>query len=171
MERAKLKELGLTDEQIDAVMTDHGKDINAALEGKTALNTRVTELEAELTKYADYSALQEEVVALREGNAELANLRAEKEKRDYGDRLTAAMNGRQFVNDVTRDHVFGKFVEAAKDPSNEGKNDVDLLTAVIGDKESDYIKSKVSITMTPTQTLQRGEDVTDNGIKMIPYKG
>ena len=169
MERAKLKELGLTDEQIDAVMTDHGKDINAALEGKTALNTRVTELEAELTKYADYSALQEEVVALREGNAELANLRAEKEKRDYGDRLTAAMNGRQFVNDVTRDHVFGKFVEAAKDPSNEGKNDVDILTTVIGDKESDYIKSKVSITMTPTVgTLGKGAE-DDGKFKLVPY--
>ena len=169
MERAKLKELGLTDEQIEAVMTDHGKAMSVALEGKTAQATRITELEAELAKYADYSALQEEVVALRAGNEELANLRAEKENRDYGDRLTAAMNGRQFVNDVTRNHVFGQFVTAAKDPSNEGKSDADLLTAVIGDKEADYIKSKVSLIMTPTQTMRGGEDTTANGIKMIPY--
>lgn len=171
MERAKLKELGLTDEQIEAVMADHGKAVNAALDGKAALTARVTELEGKLTEYADYSALKEEVENLRAGSEELATLRAEKENRDYGDRLTAAMNGRQFVNDVTRDHVFGKFVTAAKDPANNGKTDADLLTAAIGDKEADYIKSKVSITMTPTQTMQRGEDTTANGIKMIPYKG
>lgn len=171
MERAKLKELGLTDEQIEAVMADHGKAVNAALDGKAALTAKVTELEGKLTEYADYSALKEEVENLRAGSEELATLRAEKENREYGDRLTAAMNGRQFVNDVTRDHVFGKFVTAAKDPANNGKTDADLLTAAIGDKEADYIKSNVSITMTPTQTMQRGEDTTANGIKMIPYKG
>ena len=171
MERAKLKELGLTDEQIEAVMADHGKAVNAALDGKAALTAKVTELEGKLTEYADYSALKEEVENLRAGSEELATLRAEKENRDYGDRLTAAMNGRQFVNDVTRDHVFGKFVTAAKDPANNGKTDADLLIAAIGDKEADYIKSKVSITMTPMQTMQRGEDTTANGIKMIPYKG
>jgi hypothetical protein len=171
MERAKLKEIGLTDEQIEAVMADHGKAVNAALDGKAALTAKVTELEGKLTEYADYSALKEEVATLRAGNEELATLRAEKESRDYGDRLTAAMNGRQFVNGVTRDHVFGKFVEAAKDPANNGKNDADLLAAVIGDNEADYIKSKVSITMTPTQTMQRGKDTTANGIEMIPYKG
>lgn len=171
MERAKLKEIGLTDEQIEAVMADHGKAVNAAIDGKAALTAKVTELEGKLTEYADYSALKEEVETLRAGNEELATLRAEKESRDYGDRLTAAMNGRQFVNNVTRDHVFGKFVEAAKDPANDGKNDADLLAAVIGDNEADYIKSKVSITMTPTQTMQRSEDTTANGIKMIPYKG
>lgn len=178
MERAKLKEIGLTDEQIEAVMADHGKAVNAALDGKAALTAKVTELEGKvtelegkLTEYADYSALKEEIETLRAGNEELATLRAEKESRDYGDRLTAAMNGRQFVNGVTRDHVFGKFVEAAKDPANNGKNDADLLAAVIGDNEADYIKSKVSITMTPTQTMQRGKDTTANGIEMIPYKG
>ena len=171
MERAKLKELGLTDEQIEAVMADHGKAVNAALDGKAALTAKVTELEGKLTEYADYSDLKAEVENLRAGSEELATLRAEKESRDYGDRLTAAMNGRQFVNDVTREHVFGKFVTAAKDPANDGKTDADLLTAVIGDKEADYIKSKVSITMTPTQTTQRAEDTTANGIKMIPYKG
>lgn len=171
MERAKLKEIGLTDEQIEAVMADHGKAVNAALDGKAALTAKVAELEGKLTEYADYSALKEEVDTLRAGNEELATLRAEKESRDYGDRLTAAMNGRQFVNNVTRDHVFGKFVEAAKDPANNGKNDADLLAAVIGDNEADYIKSKVSITMTPTQTMQRGKDTTANGIEMIPYKG
>ena len=169
MERAKLKELGLTDEQIEAVMTDHGKAMSAALEGKTAQASRITELEAELAKYADYSSLKEEVATLRAGSEELANLRAEKEKREYGDRLKAAMNGRQFVNDVTRDHVFNKFVEAAKDPSNEGKQDADLLTSVIGGKEADFIKSRVSIHMTPTQTLNKGEDTTSNGINMITY--
>lgn len=171
MERAKLKELGLTDDQIEAVMTDHGKAVTAALDGKSALNTRVTELEVELAKYADYSDLKAEVETLRAGNEELVTLRAEKESRDYGDRMTAAMNGRQFVNDVTRDHVFGKFVAAAKDPANDGKTDTDLLTVAIGDKEADYIKSKVSIEMPHMQSMQRGEDATANGIKMIPYNG
>ena len=171
MERAKLKELGLTDEQIEAVMTDHGKAVTAALDGKAALNTRVTELEGELAKYADYSDIKAENETLRAGNEELLALRAEKEARDYGDRMTAAMNGRQFVNDVTRDHVFGKFVTAAKDPANDGKTDADLLTAAIGDKEADYIKSKVSIEMPHMQPMQRGNDTTANGIQMIPYKG
>lgn len=171
MERAKLKGFGLTDEQINEIMNDHGEVVNAAKSGMADLQKKVTTLEEQLAAAADYSALKEEVETLRAGAEELATLRAEKESRDYGDRLTAAMNGRQFVNGVTRDHVFGKFVEAAKDPANDGKNDADLLAAVIGDNEADYIKSKVSITMTPTQTMQRGEDTTANGIKMIPYNG
>ena len=170
MERAKLKELGLTDEQIEAVMTDHGKAVNTALEGKNTLATRVTELEEELAKYADYASLKEEVTTLRAGNEELVNLRAYKEDREYGDRFTAAVGDKKFVNDVTANHVRSGFIAAAKDPANEGKTDADLLTVALGGKEADYLKSKVSISMTPMQMMPRGgEDITSNGIKMIPY--
>lgn len=168
MERAKLKGFGLTDEQIDEIMNDHGAVVNAAKSGKEALEQENERLSAELAEKADYSALKEEVESLRAGNQELVDLRAYKEDREYGDRFTSAVGDRAFVNDVTRDHVRSGFVAAAKDPSNEGKTDTDLLTAVVGDKEAEYYKSKVSIFMTPSMPTTHKDD-GGGKVKMVPY--
>lgn len=159
MKRDYLKELGLTDDQIEAVMTEHGKAMTPVIGDKTTLSARVTELEGQLAGYADYESIKQENESLRAGNEELVTLRAYKEDREYGDRFATAVGDKSFVNDVTRDHVRAGFIAAAKDTDNEGKSDADLLTAAIGGKEAEYFKSKVSITMTPAKQQKSFDDV------------
>lgn len=158
MERAFLEGYGLNKDQIDAIMDVNGRDINAAKDGKDAAILEAATLRDQLSRYADYDQLQQEVVSLREGNTELASLREYKDQREYGDRLATAMGDQKFVNDVTRDHVFGKFMEAAKDPANSEKKDEELLKSILDGHEGEYIKGKVTVTMTPTASTTENVD-------------
>ena len=163
MERAKLKGYGLTDEQIDEIMNDHGAVVNAAKSGMTDLQTKVTNLESQLAAHADYDAMKSELETFRAGqpaiDEELKNLREYKQGREYGDRFTAVLGDRKFVNEVTRDHVFGKFTSSAADQANEGKTDAEIFQTVVGGHEEEYFKSKFGIRMTPTQTGKAPDDV------------
>ena len=154
MERAKLKGYGLTDEQIDEIMNDHGAVVNAAKKGMTDLQEKVTTLEGQLAAHADYDAIKSELETFRAGqpalDQELKSLREYKTGREYGDRFDAVAGDKKFVNDVTRDHAFGKFTDAVADPANEGKTDSDIFAAVTEGKDAEWFASKVGIVMTPS---------------------
>lgn len=173
MERAKLKGYGLTDEQINEIMTDHGAVVNAAKNGMTELQEKVADLEGQLTARADYDTIKSELETLRAGqpaiDEELTSLREYKRGREYGDRFAAVVGDKKFVNDVTREHVFNKFTAAADDQANEGKTDADIFTAITDGKDAEWFASKVGITITPSNPRTGDGDPSPNGIKMIPY--
>lgn len=173
MERAKLKGFGLTDEQINEIMNDHGAVVNAAKSGMTELQEKVTSLEGLLAAHADYDAIKSELETFRAGqpaiDQELADLRAYKQGREYGDRFTAVVGDRKFVNDVTREHVFGKFTAAVADQANEGKTDSDIFASVTEGKDAEWFASKVRIEMTPSNPNMGEGNNSPSGIKMIPY--
>lgn len=50
MKREQLKELGLTDEQIEAVMKSHGETVNGLKTESETLKTKVSELEGDIAK-------------------------------------------------------------------------------------------------------------------------
>lgn len=166
MERAKLKGFGLTDEQIDEIMSDHGAVVNAAKNGMTDLQAKVTTLEGQLAAHADYDTIKSELETFRAGkpaiDQELKELRDWKKGREYGDRFTAATGDKKWVNDVTRDHAFDKFTAAVDDPANEGKTDSDIFTSITEGKDAEWFASKVGIVMTPSQPTK---DVVDNRIQ------
>jgi hypothetical protein len=149
MKREELKNLGLTDEQIDQVMTMHGTGITRekgkATEWEDKYNDLLAQNQQNTEKYANYDHDMEE----------LASLRTYKEGVEFDKRFTAAVGDKKFVNDVTRNHVFGQFTEAAKDPSNEGKADADILAPLLEGHEADYLASKVSIKMTPSGSIPK----------------
>lgn len=174
MERAKLKGYGLTDEQIDEIMTDHGAVVNAAKSGMTGLQEEITNLKGQLAAHADYDTIKSELETLHNGqpaiDQELKDLRAWKKSREYGDRFTSATGDKKWVNDVTREHAFGLFTAAADDPANEGKTDADLFTAITDGKEREWFSSRVTINMAPSNPRLGDGDPSPNGImKMIPY--
>ena len=154
MERAKLKGFGLTDEQIDEIMSDHGAVVNAAKNGMTELQEKVTSLEGQLAAHADYDTIKSELETFRAGqpevDKELKELREYKTGRENGDRFTAVVGDKKWVNDVTRDHAFGLFTAAVADPANEGKTDSDIFAAVTDGKDAEWFKSNVGIVMTPS---------------------
>ena len=144
MERAKLEGFGLTKEQIDEIMSDHGAVVNAAKNGMTELQGKVTTLEGQLAAHADYDAIKSELETFRAGqpaiDKELKELRDWKKGREYGDRFTAAVD----------------------DPANEGKTDADIFTSITEGKDAEWFASKVGIVMTPSQPTK---DVVDNRIQ------
>lgn len=162
MERAKLKGYGLTDEQIDEIMTDHGAVVNAAKSGKDALEAENATLKGQLANVADYDAMKAELETFRNGqpaiDRELEELRGYKKGREYGDRFTAAVGEKKWVNDVTRDHVFGLFSAAVDDTANEGKTDEELFAQITDGKDREWFASKYNIVMTPSQSIKDAKD-------------
>ena len=153
MKREELKNLGLTDDQIDQVMTMHGTGITRekgkATEWETKYNDLVAQNQQNTEKYANYDHDMEELAALR----------TYKDGVEFDKRFTAAVGDKKFVNDVTRNHVFGQFTEAAKDPSNEGKTDSDILAPLMAGHEEEYLKGRVTVTMTPAATIHQTDEL------------
>jgi hypothetical protein len=172
MERAKLKGFGLTDEQINEIMNDHGAVVNAAKNGMTDLQAKVTTLEGQLAAHADYDAIKSELETFRAGqpevDKELKELREYKTGREYGDRFTAATGDKKWVNDVTREHAFGLFTAAVADPANEGKTDSDIFASVTEGKDAEWFSSKVGIVMTPSNPHADPNQHTSS-VKLIPH--
>ena len=172
MERAKLEGYGLTKEQVDEIMADHGRAVNAAKEGVTALQETVASQSAQIQRYADYDDIVRERDELRTSSSadqeELVQLREFKRSLVYGDRMTAAIGGKQFVNDVTKDHVFNAFVAEAEKPENNGKTDAEILQTVVGGHEEEYFKPKFGVRMTPVQTGKTLDDV--RAVQEAKYK-
>ena len=173
MERAKLEGYGLTKEQIDEIMADHGRAVNAAKEGVTTLQQTVADQTAQLQRYADYDDILRERDELRTSstanNEELVQLREFKKSRVYGDRMTAAVGGKQFVNDITKEHVFNAFVAEAEKQENNGKTDTEILQTVVGGHEEEYFKSKFGVRMSASSGNVAKKDEMGGAIKMVAY--
>lgn len=154
MEREFLRNLGLTREQEDAIMEEHGKTVKTHIDGKNTALADLNKANEKLATVADYGAIKSELETFRAGqpaiDEELTSLRAYKQGREYGDRFTAVVGDKKFVNDVTREHAFGKFTAAVADPANEGKTDSDIFASVTEGKDAEWFASKVGIVMTPS---------------------
>lgn len=100
MKREDLKALGLTDEQIESVMTEHGKALNAEKDKATAAETTVADLQAQLTQRdADIESLKSSAGANDQLNEQLTQMQekyttdTEKLKQQLADqRLDAALD-------------------------------------------------------------------------------
>ena len=152
MKREELKNLGLTDEQIDSVMTMNGADITRekgkADKWESDYNALKATADADAQKYATYDSDMEE----------LATLRAYKEGVEFDQRFAAVLGASKPVNDMTRKGLSGLFAEAVKDPANEGKTDADIWSGIVSGKEAEYFASKHSVVMPPHSSVRS----TDN---------
>lgn len=166
MEREFLRNLGLTKEQEDAIMEEHGKTVKTHIDGKNTALADLNKANEKLATVADYDAIKSELETLRAGqpalDQELKELREYKTGRENGDRFTAVVGDKKFVNDVTREHAFGLFTAAVANPANEGKTDSDIFAAVTDGKDAEWFKSNIRIEMTPSQPTK---DVVDNRIQ------
>lgn len=135
-------------------MEEHGKTVKTHIDDKNTALADLNKANEKLAAVADYDAIKSELETFRAGqpevDKELKELRDYKTGREYGDRFTAVVGGKKFVNEVTREHVFGKFTAAVADPANEGKTDSDIFAAVTDGKDAEWFKSNVRIEMTPS---------------------
>lgn len=148
MKREFLKSIeGLTDEAIDKIMAEHGKDVEA-LKGK------ITAAEAEAQKskenLAQYEAKIAELESKSSSNTELkkqfeelqAKVAAEKEAAEKAkadetltNNIITAFGDKKFVNDYTKKSLIAEIKEALAKPENTGKGIEKIFTELTKDKE------------------------------------
>lgn len=143
MERKKLEELGLTAEQIDAVMKANGDDINREKAKFADYDTIKKQLEtanATLEKFKDYDQTKADVEKYK-AEAEAAKKEAAEKIAEF--EVTARVKdftgGKKFVNDFTRESINAQLVTALNDPANKGKSLDDMLKAITDGKENIFV--------------------------------
>ena len=131
MNREFLKGIeGLTDEAIDRIMAENGKDIEKEKGKAKELQSQLQAANESLT------ALQDEIGELKKENPEelkvriseleqqIADRKAEDEKAVYEknmlERFEKAAGEGKFVNDLTRNGIFAEFKAALEDKANKG---------------------------------------------------
>lgn len=147
MKRDQLQALGLTEEQVESIMSMNGADINREKQKATDLQAQLDQLQAEAQttteRYATYDADMEE----------LATLRAEKVERGRKDRFTAVLGERKPKNGYTQNGLYADFCTAIENPDNAERKDEDIFADIVKDREAECFESVVSVTMTPTASI------------------
>lgn len=148
MKREFLKSIeGLTDEAIDKIMAEAGKDAEAAKAKLAAAETDLEKSKSDATKY------QEKVKELEKSIGDNADLKkkfddlqaqvdadkkaAEAAKADevLTGNIVAAFGDKKFVNDYTKNALVADIKVALADPKNAGKGIEKIFTELTADKE------------------------------------
>lgn len=132
MKRKFLEDLGLTKEQIDSVMDENGKDIEAEKEKATKTTAELEDVKKQL-KEANYT-----ITDLKKSNADNEALQAK--VKEYEDTIkTQKANYEAKVRNLTLDSAIEKAL------SNAGAKHIDLLSTKI-DREKLKIETDGKVT-------------------------
>ncbi len=139
MKKEELLEIGLTEEQAAKVFAMNGKDVENA---KSKLPDQKAEIERLKADLADRDATIGNLEKAS-GDAEATRKELERYKQEEADRKKAekeaetdrilteaaeqALDGKEFVNEFTRNHFVAELKKAIADPANEGKGAVKLF--------------------------------------------
>ena len=167
MKREELKDLGLTDEQIDSVMKLNGDDINREKDKFADYDEIKQQLEKAnktIAGMADYDDVKADVAKYQQ-EAETAKAEADaKVKRlELQARIKDFTSTKKFVNDLTRDAINAQLESALNDDANKGKSLDDLLKALT-DGKADIFREENAPTP-PTVPGMNGEPQTTSGVE------
>jgi len=145
MKKEELLEIGLTEEQAAKVFAMNGKDVENA---KSKLPDQKAEIERLKADLADRDATIGNLEKAS-GDAEATRKELERYKQEEADRKKAekeaetdrilteaaeqALDGKEFVNDFTRNHFVAELKKAIADPANKGKRAVKLFEEMTKD--------------------------------------
>lgn len=138
MTREELRTLGLTDEQVDAVMKSHGKDVNE-LNAKivTATNevTRLKDVEKDFADYKEQNPIPKEVdPELKKALDQIKELKDANLKKDITSYLLEkGISGEDSVNLL---NSFGSDIEVTKKA-------IDSIAKLISDSTNAAVEAKV----------------------------
>lgn len=138
MTRAMLRELGLTDEQIDAIMAEHGKDIQAErskVEKDKTDSLKVNELLKQIENMKNEKANVDKDMESK--NTELDSIQKELEK------VKAEMKNEKLKASLAEKGIVGEHAEKLITGLNEGNLDVDTLGAILTSASQSAVDAKV----------------------------
>ena len=125
MKRDFLKGLGLSDEAIDSVMAENGRDVQELKALRSELEAAKQELAAARVQAGDLKAAQDEAAkwkaeleaAKADGEARLAALELKNKVREFA-------LGKPFINDITRDAIAAQMEASLSKDSSQDMNAV-----------------------------------------------
>jgi len=145
MKREELQTLGLTDEQINAVMKLNGDDINkekAKYADYSAIKQQLDKANETINGMADYEEVKANVAKYqKEAETAKSEAAAQLKRLELQNKIKEFTGGKKFVNDLTRDAINAQLESALNDDANKGKSLDDLLKALT-DGKTDIFKDE-----------------------------
>lgn len=180
MKRDFLKELGLSDDVINQIMAENGRDIQNAKSNEEKLVAENEQFKADLQKanetlekFKDYDNVKADV--------EKYKADAEKSKTEYEQKIAKMelqakikdfTGSKRFVNELTRNAINSNLETLLNDEANKGKSLEELLVQITDGQENIFVeenspKPPVTSTMTQKQDSEKS-GVLEAFMKMNP---
>jgi len=179
MNREFLKNAGVPDEAIDAIMAEHGKDIQAE---KAKAESTAAELETYKTKVADLEKRAGSNDTVRKELDDLkAKIEADRkaaEDKAAEDRLNDTIRrslpaDRKFVNEYTEREIISQVKAELAKPENTGRGVGEILTELTKDKDGIFANPNAPADMpgfNPTTVEEVDEDKIRRVMGLKPRK-
>lgn len=171
MKREQLRELGLTDDQINTIMAENGKDINNAKADVEKINAELEQTKKDLAtanetldKFKDYDNVKADVEKYK---AEAEQSKAEYTKKladmELEGKIKDFTGGKKFVNDLTRDAINSQLKGLVNDEANKGKSLEELLNGLTKDKPNIFVDENAP--KAPVVPNMKGAGGEESGIE------
>lgn len=183
MKTEELLELGLTEEQADKVFAMNGKDVENAKSKFSDQKAELDRLKKDLADRdktisnleaagSDSEAMRRELEGYRKAEAD----RKKAEKEAETDRILTeaaeqALDGKEFVNDYTRNHFLTELKKAIADPANKGKRAAKLFEDMTKDLDGIFRNPQQEPLKIPGVDKHDGTPMTKDDIFKIKDAG
>lgn len=138
MNREQLRALGLTEEQVDAVVADHARGIQAVQTRLTAAENRATELEGQLEQATNNEEVQQLTQRAEQAESRVSELEGQATQRTIDDLVNAALS-----EVGATDLEYARFKLGDVELSEDGKsiNDLDNRIKDLQTQIPDYFQA------------------------------
>lgn len=155
-----LKGLGLSDEIIEKIQAENGKDINAEKAKTNALQKDLDDAKATRTKLeneigelkkADPKKLQETIDDLEEQIRKRTEADEQaKQNKALAERFSAVAGEKKFLNDFTKNGVLAEFKDALDRDENKGKGDKEIYEGLVKDRDGIFANPNTNTDIPPS---------------------
>lgn len=166
MNRKNLEEMGLTEEQIDSIMAENGKDIEKAksrFSDYEELKKSLEEANKTLESVKDYDEVKSSVENYK---AEILKIQEESKKQiqkmETENKIKDFTGGKKFVNSYTRDSINLEIFNELQKEESEGKSLEDIFNSVTKDKENIFVDEKKPEPPKTTSMQHQNTDSSDD---------
>ncbi|MGG5372854.1 hypothetical protein [Enterococcus sp. AZ196] len=168
MNREQLRALGLNEEQIDAVVADHGRVVQAVQTRLTAAENRATELEGQLEQAANSEEVQQLTQRAEQAESRVTELEGQATQRTIDDLVNAALS-----EAGATDLEYARFKLGEVELSEDGKTVKDLENRVKDLQESipNYFQAVDSNKETDEENLESNPNPMNNFQRINPKPG
>ena len=161
MKREELETIGLTAEQIEAVMKKNGDDINrekAKFADYDDVKKQLEKANATIDGMKDYETVKADVLKYqKEAETARAETAAKVQQLELQAKIKDFTSSKKFVNDLTRDAINAQLESALNDAANKGKSLDDLLKALTDGKTDIFREENAPTPPTVVQMTGNGQ--------------
>ncbi|WP_242387757.1 hypothetical protein [Enterococcus gallinarum] len=168
MNREQLRVLGLTEEQVDAVVADHARVVQGVQTRLTAAENRATELEGQLEQATNSEEIQQLTQRAEQAESRVSELEGQANQRTIDDLVNAAL-----TEAGVTDLEYARFKLGEVSLSEDGKSIEDLENKVKDLKEQipNYFQDEIDNQNSNSDQQDNSSNPLDKFTKINPNPG